>query len=135
MWLNFDGVIMRNKIILILIFNVSFLLCISCRYRIEIPFERERWQREDSITQNTSRPGMAKNLVNQKLLIGKTRDEVQEMLGKPNPIPEEIQNKIIYTVEEDFGWDIDPVYIEWLEITFNQENKVEKTEIKSRKMR
>ena len=135
MWLNFDGVIMRNKIILILIFSICFSLCLSCRYRSEIPFEREKWQGEHSPhTNDINRPGMARNLVNQKLLIGKTREEIREILGKPEPMPEGTQNQIIhYTLEEEY-WIIDPVFIEWLEITFNQENNVEKAEIKSRKI-
>ena len=136
MWLNFAGVFMLNKLILILIFNVCFLLCFSCRYRVEIPFDGERWRSESSLHINYPyRPGMARNLVSKKLLIGKTRNEIQEMLGEPEPPPEKIKNKFTYTLEEDYGWDIDPIFTEWLEITFTQENKVEQAEIKFQKSR
>ncbi len=133
MWLNFDGVIMRNKIVLILVFSICLSLCISCAYKGEIPFERERWLKENALTKGNCRPAMARNLISQNLLVGKTRNEILEMLGKLENMSEEMQNKISYTLEEEF-WIIDPVSIEWLEITFNQEDKVEKAEIKFQKI-
>jgi hypothetical protein len=134
MWLNFDGAIMRNKIILIFMF-VGFGLFVVYQFinhqRPAIPFEPEKWQTASTEPEFAIRLGMARSLINQKLLIGKTREEVREILGKPQY--DERQNKISYILEEKY-WIIDPVSIEWLEITFNEENKVEKAEVRFQKI-
>ncbi len=74
---------------------------------------------------------MARDLVNRKLLVGKTREEVLELLGKTDSYGRE--NIISYKLVEKF-WIIDPVSIELLDITFNEENKVEKAEIRFQKI-
>ena len=135
MWLNFDGVIMRNKIFWVFIlagFGLFVIYQFATYQGPEIPFEQETWKKEfPSHTGDGKRPGMARNLVNQKLLVGKTRDEVREILGKSEY--EDGQDKISYKLEEKY-WVIEPVSSEWLDVTFNQENKVEKAEIRFQKI-
>lgn len=66
---------------------------------------------------------MARDLVNKNLLIGKTRVEVFEMFG------EEKTGKIIKYETEEIFYVIDPIAVEFLKITFDENEKVEKAEI------
>ncbi len=129
-WLNFDCAIMRNKIVLIFIL-IGFGLFVMYQYITAIAFEPERWRQSAQIFDGNTRSKMATDLISRNLLVGKTRDEVQKILGKPEY--EERQNKISYKLKEEF-WIIDPVSIEWLDVIFNRENKVEKAEIRFQKI-
>lgn len=96
----------------------------------QIPYEKEKWfDAEPMSVDRTDNPlpGMARNLVNNNVLIGKTREEVFEMLGKGEGDPN--SKYISYLLEEIYRLDIDPVAYETLVITFDESDKVEKAEI------
>ena len=61
-------------------------------------------------------------IVNKNLLIGKTRVEVFEMFG------EEKTGKIIKYETEEIFYVIDPIAVEFLKITFDENEKVEKAD-------
>jgi hypothetical protein len=100
------------------------------------PYEKEKWFRADvtgTITGNNPRPGMARYLIEQKSLIGKNYEEIVEMSGKGDESEFDARKRITFVLEEIFR-SIDPIAIEFLFISFDKENKVEKAEIQFQKM-
>lgn len=129
---------MRNKL---LIFFSLFLLLVGCRATIEqrrnmiqpIPLEKAKWDARDYEDRVQFRPGMARKLVFDKSLIGKSRTEIIEMIGEYEESHDSSPNIIRYGLEAIWGWNIDPIAIEYLKIYFDSENKVEKAEIEFHK--
>lgn len=106
------------------------------RYFISsVPYEKENWLRADSLWDENSglnsRPKMARFLTENNVLIGKSREEIYEMLGKKEQDFSESKT-ISYDLQE-FYRSIDPVAFELLTITFNDQSKVEKAEIEFHK--
>ncbi len=136
------------NIFLILGFSVvvAFVLVFTqnCRYTSSwqrslispIPYEKEKWLSADvtgTIDRKNPRPAMARYLVEQKILIGKNYEEIIEMLGKGDESEFDGRKRITFYLEEIFR-SIDPIAIEFLFISFDKENKVEKAEIQLQKM-
>lgn len=111
-----------------------FLVLGSCIYRTRIsrltivsrPFDQNEWLKGVTFDY-VKRPAMARWLVNNNSLTGKSRAEVSEMLG--SGYQEKHSNSISYPLEDIYGWDIDPVGGEDLYVHFNNEGKVERAEI------
>lgn len=97
-----------------------------------VPYEKEDWLRADILSSPESginlRPKMARYLTENKTLIGKSREEVFEMLGKKAGQDFAESKTVNYDLQE-FYKVVDPVAAELLIITFDDENKVEKAEI------
>ncbi len=139
---------MRKKLIIVFFIFINLFAANACfrdypsyeeivesRSRIKpIPFEREKWFDDRRIGVEAlweTRPGLARDLVNRKLLIGKSYTEVQELLGE-----EEMNGKsktVSHTVDVDEGV-VDPVYIENLVIKFDEKDKVENAGIEIKMM-
>lgn len=110
--------------------------CIEQKRRFiqAIPFEKQKWFGvgsdgiSDAAIQYRFRPGMARYLIQKELLVGKNRAELSEMLGE---YEESAHEPIIvrYGLEDIWGSNIDPIAIEYLRLTFNEKDKVEKAEI------
>jgi hypothetical protein len=128
----------------ILIVFLSMSLQLSCRNNIEqqrkliqpIPFDKQKWLglesqgNSDAETRWKYRPGMAKYLIDKEILIGKRSAEVAAMLGEYNDNGSaDSKSEIIYELEQIYGSNIDPIAIEYLKITFDNADKVEKAEI------
>ncbi len=98
-----------------------------------MPFNKERWNNDDAGMRWAFRPGMASYLVNKKILIGKTRNEIFEILGKIKPNEWDDKNIVKYELEVVFesgiGGDIDPIAIETLHIFFDKNDKVVNAQI------
>ena len=102
----------------------------------QIPYEKQKWLDAESMSflsdkSDNPRPAMARELVNENILIGKTREEIFEMLGKGDSGSNGDPNSkyISYLLEEIYRLDIDPVAVESLVIKFDRADKVEKAEI------
>ena len=97
-----------------------------------IPYERQKWFGSDIIssgeTGSNSRPGIARGLIKKNILVGKSQKEIIEMLGKS-----EGQKVSSYKLEEIYAENIDPIAYEVLNITFDDNEKVEKAEIEFQK--
>lgn len=76
---------------------------------------------------------MARKLFVEKSLIDKSRAEIIQMLGKDEESHDLSPNVVRYGLEEIYGYNIDPIAIEYLKITFDSKNKVEKAEIEFHK--
>lgn len=132
---------MRNLVVKISILFLCLNFISGCRFFTEqnrnkispMPFEKQKWDFIPSVPDDSKyRPRMARELVNNNLLIGKTRAEVFEMLGG-----EEQKGKVItYKLEEIYEFlNIDPIAIELLSINFSDEDRVKKAEIELHKTR
>jgi len=73
---------------------------------------------------------MAKDLVNQKLLLGKSRQEIVKMLGEPERYTDIKANEMFYLIREDYpSFGIDPQRRDHLVITFDPNDKAENAAI------
>lgn len=102
-----------------LIIQISFLALLSCNYSETIEeekFESSKWKNF-----KYSRQSMLKDIIENKLLMNKSKEEVIEILGKPTEIGP-CDNCIGYSTykhDEDFSLDH-----KVLEINFDKQNKV-----------
>jgi hypothetical protein len=139
---------MRKKLIIIFLVSLNLFAASSCfqgypsyeeivesRSRIKpIPFEKEKWFDDRGIGVEAlwkTRPGLARDLINRNLLVGKSYTEVQNLLGEVEKNPTE--NSISYALFYDMGV-IDPVYVEDLYIKFDDDDKVISNEIQIKMM-
>lgn len=132
---------MWNNLFKISLLFIFLFLLSGCRLNIEfartfikpVPFERTKWfALEEGLGWEVAsqfRPGMARKLVAENILIGKSRAEIFELLGDNEDDGFDSEKEIRYGLEEIYGWNIDPVAIEYLKITFNSEDRCEKAEI------
>ena len=90
-------------------------------------FLNENWNDDDF--RWTYRPGMARDLIKRNVLIGKTRVEVVDLLGKSGLDVDINSNKMTYELDQLFQRGVDLAAVENLKITFNSNDTVEKAEI------
>lgn len=128
----------------ILIFAFASIFFQNCRssnrqrvFISSIPYERQKWLSSDIISsagnRSNFRPGIARGLIEQNTLVGKSREEIIEMLGKSENHGDSESKIITYKLEEIY-YIIDPIAFEDLVITFNNNDKVEKAEIQFHKI-
>jgi hypothetical protein len=136
------------NILLIIGFSIFvvfvFVFAQNCRFTSSwqrsfissIPYEKQKWFEADitgTITGENPRPSMARYLIEQKTLIGKSHKELIEMLGEEKDQEIDGRKTITYELEEIYR-SIDPIAIEFLIISFDKDNKVEKAEIQFQKI-
>lgn len=132
---------MKKLTVNLLVAFVLFNLLLGCGVGLEqsrnniepMFFEKEKWSNSDAEMRWKYRPGMARYLINKKVLIGKSKADIYEMLGEENTnnYDKEIDSK--YKLEEFYGSNIDPIAFEYLRIYFDESDKVERVEIDFRK--
>jgi hypothetical protein len=136
LWLNSEGLLLGLS---------TFSACLQHYPSVEevvetqskikpIPFERKRWFDDKGIGVEAlweDRPGLARDLLNRNILIGKSFSEVKELLGDANM--NESDNSISYQTFVENGF-ADPIFIESLVISFDKTEKVENAEIHIRMM-
>ena len=96
----------------------------GCREKVPaVPFDRETWVRSAADPHN-QRFAMAKSLVRDGRLRGKSRDEVISMLGESLPVDRFPGFDAVYSLccNSDDYMPIDPA---WLVIRFDNNSKVE----------
>ncbi len=117
-----------NFKILILIFGT--LLFSYCSH--EKKFDKALWQQRGDLGIYPERTKMLNDLLKNNNLKGLTYKQVINLLGIPEKYADGYPNIITYNIEEDYRWDIDPVYIKNLDIEFNSDSVV--TEISIREI-
>lgn len=139
---------MYKKLIIIFSISLSLFAVSSCycgypsyeeivesRSKIKpIPFTREKWFDDRRIGVEAlweTRPGLARDLINRNILIGKSYLVVQELLGEQEKSVTE--NSVTYALFYDLGV-VDPVYVENLYIKFDDNDKVISNEIQVKMM-
>jgi hypothetical protein len=105
------------------------------RTKIEpITFEKEKWFDKKGIGVEAlweTRPGLARDLINRNLLIGKSFTEVKELLGEEEMSRED--KSVSYTLYNESGF-VDPIYIENLIVNFDENEKVKNAGIEIKMM-
>jgi hypothetical protein len=127
-----------SLLILLLLFTLascfkgypSYEEVVESRSKIKpVAFEKQKWFDDRGIGVEVLweiRPRLARDLINRNLLIGKSVDEVTELLGEGNFY--EKTNTLVYEAYVENGV-ADPIFIEYLIIKFNESKKAEKAEI------
>lgn len=135
---------MLKKIAVIFIIFLNLFVLSSCfrgypsyeevvknRSKIKpIPFTKEKWFDKKGIGVEVlweTRPGLARDLINRSLLIGKSYSEIQELLGEESKDNE--SNSVSYELFIENGV-ADPIFIEYLVINFDNNEKATDAKIK-----
>lgn len=105
---------------------VFLFLFLSCTQRTE--FNKEKWNDKVDITY-TNRDAMLHDLTTNYKLVGLSYNQLTELLGNPQNYGHADSTELYYTVVEDYGWDIDPVYMKYLVFTIDQDSVVTNFEI------
>ena len=92
-------------------------------------FDNYRWinSHDGIFVDSYVRKSMAQYLENNNILIGKSKHEVIEMLGESEDFSDIPSNELYYTLECDYGYDIDPVKIEYLIVILDSKDHVTQT--------
>lgn len=112
----------------------------NCRYSSKwqrnfisiVRYEKQEWIEADTtgiVTGKNFRPWMARDLVKRKILIGKSREEVVEMLGQSEDQRFTDQTNQSMSLKKSILGILISVAVENFVVTFNSGNKAEKAEI------
>lgn len=106
-------------------------LTLGCGYHSDgTPFDVELWEGAETAAMTDAdapRLRMADTLVDDRLLVGKARPQVESMLGPPTRTSKFSDDDIVYWLGPERGFmSIDS---EWLVINFNDEDAVEVAKI------
>ena len=96
-----------------LFFISTLLLLVSCKNN-RLEFDSKEWK-SDKIGHNNVRTNMTEDLIDSKLLIGIKMDSVVNLLGvEYYPMKSDLNRKVLFTIKESYGFDIDPLYSSYL---------------------
>lgn len=94
-----------------------------------LPFERTRWLQAREEEDWRLRSRMAKYLITRNALVGQSRYQLVELLGKPENYSDATDQELYYLIRED--WDgVDPVRVDHLLITTDTSGRAVRTVIK-----
>ncbi|CAM3153324.1 hypothetical protein PASE110613_17875 [Paenibacillus sediminis] len=88
-------------------------------------FEHEKWIDAEEHASWKMRKAMAQDLINRQILDNKNRNQIVDLLGEPEVFSDVPENEMYYTIEEDYGHDIDPIKLEYLVVKLQTNEKVE----------
>lgn len=95
-----------------------------------IAFDSKTWQDQEQVHQKPyPRRGMADNLLQERALHGKTREQVAQMLGEPTNTEYFADYDVVYWLGPQRGFLA--VDSEWLVIRFDDSDRVTEYEIKT----
>lgn len=116
----------NNKHITIFIFLILCLLVSVVWHNRHktMSFNHDKWISALENESWSDRKKMAQDLIDKKTLIGKSKNDIIEMLGTSESLSDVASNEIYYATEVDYGWDIDPVRLEYLIISFDSQERV-----------
>lgn len=128
---------MFKQIVSVILLSVCSILFSACRANVEeqrkwiqpVQFEKRKWLGLESDGFSSAenrwenRPGMAKYLVINNILIGKSSAEVIDLLGDDYNDSKNT-SELNYELEQIFGGNIDPIASVDLKLTLNDQNKV-----------
>lgn len=111
---------MKSLKLISCIFLLTFLSCSK-------PFDKEIWKKEkynNLTTKSNLRSKMVKDLIENYLEIGQSKEHISNLLGKPIESDKNNQNKLKYLLGPTLG------DFEFLILTFSEENELIDYEIK-----
>lgn len=117
---------MKNKYITIFIVLILCLFVFTIWYNryLTVNFNHDIWISALEDESWSTRKKMAENLIDRKTLIGKSKKEIIEMLGSSDDLSDIAGNELYYATEVYYGWDIDPVRVEYFIISFDSQERV-----------
>ncbi len=93
-------------------------------------FDSESWKSSGGeLIVTDYRMSMTDDLLNNNLLIGKTKTEIDSLLGFTNLSLDSDNKTYLYLVKEDYSSDIDPDEIIYIGVKFDRMDKSMKTEL------
>lgn len=117
---------MKGKLVLFFLTFLTAIIMLSCNSNEE--FDSANWKNKAVDWQMTDfREKMVDDLLKSDTLIGMDKNQVIELLGKPESVS---KGEIKYLLREKYGLDIDPEYISYLKIEFNEMGQVSNCNIK-----
>jgi hypothetical protein len=120
---NFKTAIFFDRIFIL----INILILISCG-NSENKFTKELWNEKEDIHYE-KRKYIVDDLVENYLQIGIKYNEVIELLGQPNYPSKNEDNCLVYEVEVDYGFDVDPVKVVNLNLKFNTDSLLDSIKI------
>ncbi len=102
------------------IFIVMICFFSSCQKK---KFDKEKWAEMGDIMSFPNRDAMLDDLLENQDLKQKSYLQIVELLGNPQ-FKLDSTMEIGYAIDEDYGTDIDPVYVKTLVIQFDQDTLV-----------
>ena len=114
------------------IFLCFISLIFGCENSEKISFDSEKWKHGIN-TEERYRPVTALTSNFEEEVVGKSRSQIIDMLGEPEA--SDGQTMISYKLDESQYSKLDSKLIEWLDISLNWENKVEKIKIRFEKVK
>ncbi|OAS18658.1 hypothetical protein [Paenibacillus oryzisoli] len=115
----------RGKFLGFVIAASILLIIIGCNEK-KLAFDQDTWVEAKDNGSWRPRQKMAQYLIEQQTLIGKDRNEVIQLLGKPEAYENVPSNEMYYTIDLYYGLDIDPARIEYLIFSLDSNNRVSK---------
>lgn len=106
------------------------MLLFACTQRMD--FDKEKWKEKDDLVYKY-RDAMLQDLTTNYKLVGLSYNQLTDLLGNPESYTNTNSKEVYYLVVEDYGWDIDPVYLKHLVFTINQDSVVINFKIKEHK--
>lgn len=104
------------------------VLIVLCSCHSQQKFDPNKWQeKEDPAFPPAARNAMLNDLLKNYKLEQKTYTELTTLLGEPDNTS---LISVSYTIIEDYGHDIDPVYIKYLVIDLKSDSSVKKVYVK-----
>lgn len=113
---------MKIKIVFIFLLLQVIISCGS-------KFDAEKWKIKSNEITYTYRSEMIDDLIENVQLKGLNPDQIINLLGEPDSVDDEIYLVFYYTIEEEYGFDIDPIYLKYLVISFDKDGKVKGVEV------
>lgn len=123
------GTSFRHGIVLYIYLGV---ILTSCNQNTE--FDSKEWKRSGGARSSLDiRYNMVENLISGKVLIGKSKAEVHELIGLPSNIrKKDTTDYKYYLVQAKYGWsDIDPEELIYLEVKYNDNGMSESVRLYS----
>jgi outer membrane protein assembly factor BamE (lipoprotein component of BamABCDE complex) len=119
---------MKHITLIIIIFNVLVPFSCSCNKILN----SIQWKKTSSINNNASdvRSKMVNDLIKKNILNGKNKLQIIDLLGDPEYFKDTSNNELYYQINEKYEYiGVDPIYIKYFIIIFNNEDKYENYKI------
>ena len=114
--------IYKHSNIIKLLFAIMIYILLSCNSNTQIKFDKGKWNEEnDPAFPSPYRSKMLIDLTTNYKLVGLKYFQLVDLLGLPDF---KDTSSLSYSIIEDYGYDIDPVYTKYLDFTFSKDSLI-----------
>lgn len=107
---------------ILLAIGTILILTASCQER----FNSKKWKIKEDLGTYPFREAMVGDIIEHKNFIGLKYRQLIDSLGEPS---RRDKNRIYYSIETDYGRDVDPVYTSYLVLVFDKDSLVKEIKI------